>query len=121
MVRVLYLLVAFALATDAQTPTVEQSLNIRTAGSAAISPDGRFVAYTDSAANWDENEFVSQIWIATVATGERFQLTRGKKSNSQPRWEPNGKRLAFISERDGKAQIYLISPTGGEAVVLTNV
>jgi dipeptidyl aminopeptidase/acylaminoacyl peptidase len=105
----------------AQTPTIEQSLNLKTAGGAVISPDGRFVAYTENDANWEENDFVSQVWIATVATGERFQLTRGKKSSGQPRWEPNGKRLAFASERDGKRQIYLISPTGGEAVQLTNV
>ncbi|RPJ80334.1 MAG: S9 family peptidase, partial [Acidobacteria bacterium] len=35
-------------------------------------------------------------------------------SDSQPRWSPDGKRLAFVSDRDGSSQIYVVSPTGGQ-------
>jgi dipeptidyl aminopeptidase/acylaminoacyl peptidase len=108
-------------AAAAQTPTIEQSLNLRSVSSPKISPDGRLVAFQMTETNWDENEFVSQIWIASTATGERFQLTRGKKSAGQADWAPDGKRLAFISDRDGKSHIYVISPFGGEAVQLTAV
>ena len=112
-------LLSFAL-VSAQTPTIEQSLSMRTASSPRISPDGRFIAYQVSEANWDENDFVPQIWIAVTATGERYQLTRGKKSSGSVDWSPDGWRLAF-SERDGKRQIYVVSPTGGEPVQLTAV
>ncbi|HUA83051.1 MAG TPA: S9 family peptidase, partial [Bryobacteraceae bacterium] len=64
-------------------------------------------------------DFVSQIWIAMTATGERYQLTSGKKSSTGPQWSPDSKRLAFTSDRDGKRQIYVIAPTGGEALKLT--
>ena len=89
-------------------------------GGSQISPDGRFVAYTVQQANWDENEFVTQIWLANVSSGERLQLTSGKKSSGNPQWSPDSRRLAFTSGRDGKSQIYVISPSGGEAARLTD-
>ena len=93
---------------------------MKSVSGAQISPDGRYVAYAVQQANWEENDFVSQIWIAVVARGERYQLTSGRKSATNPEWAPDSHRLAFASDRDGKRQIYVISPTGGEAVQLTN-
>src|SRR5271170_5410044 len=110
----------FAFAALAQTPTIDESLSMKSPSDAQISPDGRYVAYTVQQANWDENEFVQQVWIADVAAGERYQLTSSKKSSQRPRWSPDSKRLAFASERDGKRQIYLINPRGGEAQQITS-
>jgi dipeptidyl aminopeptidase/acylaminoacyl peptidase len=109
----------FTLAVFAQTPTIDQSLSSKSVQSAEISPDGRTVAYTVQQANWEENEFAQQIWIAVTASGDRYQLTSGKKSSQSPAWSPDSKRIAFISERDGKRQIYVINPHGGEAQQLT--
>src|SRR5579863_2690207 len=111
----LYLLLSLALTV----PTIDQSLSTQSVGGAEISPDGKYVAYSVAQANWDENDFVSQIWIAVTATGERYRLTSGKKSSSGAQWSPDSKHLAFTSDRDGKRQIYLISPSGGEAAALT--
>ena len=111
------LLVGAALA---QTPSIDQSLSAKSVAGAEISPDGRHVAFTVQQADWDENDFVQQIWIADVAGGERYQLTSGRKSSSGPLWSPDSKRIAFTSERDGKKQIYLINPHGGEAQQLTS-
>jgi Tol biopolymer transport system component len=69
--------------------------------------------------NWEDNEFVQQIWIAVPATGERYALTSARKSSADPRWSPDSRRLAFTSERDGKRQIYVIAPAGGEAAQIT--
>jgi dipeptidyl aminopeptidase/acylaminoacyl peptidase len=113
------LLVCLA-AIAATTPTIDESLSMKSAGGAQISPDGRWVAYAIQQANWDENEFIGQIWLANTGTGERFQLTTGKKSSGNPQWAPDSRRLAFTSGRDGKSQIYVISPSGGEAMQLTN-
>src|SRR3954451_13905229 len=110
---------AGAFAANLATPTIDQSLSMKSASGAQISPDGRYVAYVVTQTNWEDNEFTQQIWIAQTATGERYQLTSGKKSSTSPQWSPDSRRLAFASDRDGKRQIYLISPSGGEAVALT--
>src|SRR5271157_626679 len=117
---VLSCLCAAALGAGAAVPTIDQSLSMKSVSGAQISPDGRYVAYTVQQANWDENDFTTQIWIAVTATGERYQLTGGKKSSSGPVWSPDSRRLAFTSDRDGKRQIYVIAAGGGEAAQLTN-
>ena len=121
MLRHLLLLIlcSFYAAAAAETPTLEQSLSNKSVGNAEISPDGRYVAYLVTQADWDENEFVSQVWVAITATGETYQLTSGKKSSTSPQWSADSRHLGFISERDGKRQIYVISPTGGEAIQVT--
>src|SRR5437763_16581513 len=109
---------ALSAAVSGQVPDTEQALSFKTAAGPQISPDGRFVAYEVRSTNWEDNSFDTQIWLAMVPTGERYQLTSSKKSSLNPKWSPDGKRLAFISDRDGKRQIYLISTTGGEALAL---
>ncbi|GAB4044828.1 S9 family peptidase [Spirosoma litoris] len=84
-----------------------------------LSPDGKWVAYTVTKTNWDENTFDTDIWLANTTTGDQFQLTNSKKSNNSAAWSPDGKWLAFLSTRDDKSQLYLISPFGGEARPLT--
>src|ERR1041385_1445927 len=108
MARYCILATLFVCSAIAQTPTIGQSLSMKSAQDAEISPDGKYVAYTVQQANWDENDFAQQIWVAVAATGERYQLTSGKKSSQGPRWSPDSKRLAFTSDRDGKRQIYEI-------------
>jgi dipeptidyl aminopeptidase/acylaminoacyl peptidase len=110
---------ATAIAAAAAVPTIDQSLGMKTVSGARISPDGRLVAYLVQEPNWEDNEFVQQIWIAVTATGERYALTSARKSSADPRWSPDSRRLAFASERDSKRQIYVIAPSGGEAAQLT--
>ena len=118
--KTLVLFLPAVLAAAAAVPTIDQALSMQSVSGAQISPDGRYVAYTVQQTNWDDDEFTQQIWIAVPATGDRYQLTAGKKSSSGPRWSPDSKRIAFTSDRDGKRQIYVISPQGGEASQLTN-
>lgn len=117
----LLLIFAFAVFASGQTPTIDQSLNMKTAGGPRISPDGRYVAYQVQETNWEDNAFETEIWIAVTSTGERYQLTNAKKSSSNPQWSPDSKRIAFVSDRDGKRQLYAIAPNGGEALQLTTL
>lgn len=119
--RLIVLLAVLSTLAFAQAPTIDQSLNMQSAFGPRISPDGRFVAYVVQEANWEENAFETEIWIAVTATGERYQLTNAKKSSSSPAWSPDGKQIAFTSDREGKRQLYLMSPTGGEPMQLTRL
>ncbi|MDD5542538.1 MAG: S9 family peptidase [Acidobacteriia bacterium] len=120
----------------AHVPTLDESVSLRSAGGAHISPDGKFVVYSVQETNWKDNEYVAQLWLADVDTGRTFQLTRGKKSAENARWSPDGRWISFVAERDATGgatpavpekddpkvaarQIWLISPQGGEAWQLT--
>jgi len=112
--------VAMAAAPAKRVPTIEDLMNLKSAGSPRISPDGTKVAYTVTETDFDQDAYVTQVWLADVATGQCVQLTRGKKSCSGPAWSPDGRWLAFTSSRaDDKSQIFAISPVGGEAIQLT--
>ena len=101
-------------------PSIDQSLNLKTVGSPRISPDGRFIAYVVNETNWEDDSFEAEIAMSMTATGEHYPLTHAKRSSREPRWSPDSKRLAFLSDRDGSFQIYVISPAGGEATGLTH-
>lgn len=118
------LVITFSLALTAnaqrRAPTVDDLLNVKSLDGAQISPDGKWVAYTVNETDWKQDAFVSHIWLVNIQTGKNFQLTRGEKSSTNPRWSSDGEWLAFTSNRIGdKNQIFLIHPDGGEAIQLT--
>ena len=106
--------------TGRHVPTLDDLLTLKTIGGLQISPDGKRVAYTVSYGDFKQDAFVTQIWMGDVKEGRQFQLTRGDKSSTSPRWSPNGEWLAFLSNRiEDKNQLFLINPAGGEAIQLT--
>ena len=84
-------------------PSLTESLSLRGLSGQEISPDGKFIAYRVRETDWKENAYVRQIWLANTATGESFQLTRGKKSAGSMEWSPDGRWLAFVTEREQAA------------------
>src|SRR5437773_7924366 len=124
LTAVLTLLGLTALAVGAElarhVPTVDDLLTIKSVGGTQISPDGKWVAYTITFGDFKQDAFITQICLVSSDTGRSFQLTRGEKSSTSPRWSPDGRGLAFLSNRiDDKNQIFLIDPSGGEAQQLT--
>ncbi len=121
--------VAPAAALGSAAPTIDQSLEMKSAFSPEISPDGKRVVYEVSRTNWEDNAFERDLWVADTATGEIHQLTAAKKSSTNAAWSPDGKWIAFLSDRpgqipgtpDGKKQIYVIAANGGEARQLTKL
>ena len=94
--------------------------NLRFLTDMRLSTDGRFIAYVAQSADREANEIRSAIWLLDVRSGEQRQLTSGAKRDSSPRWSPDGRSLAFISDReDETAQLYLLPLDGGDARRLT--
>ena len=86
-----------------------------------VSPDGLLIAYSLLRSSLEENTARSTIWLVpTVAatSGKNQpprQLTADAYNSTMPRWSPDGRTLAFASDRSGSAQIYLLPLNGGEA------
>lgn len=116
--------VGFAADGNGRVPTLDDLLTIKSVGGTQISPDGKSIAYTVGYGDFKQDAFITQIWLAQAGSGpesgKTFQLTRGDKSSTNPRWSPDGQWLAFLSNRvEDKNQIFVINPTGGEAQQLT--
>ena len=85
-----------------------------------ISPDGKWIAYEVGTPNLEANRVAHDIWLVPADGGEARQITRGG-SDMRPRWSPDGKRIAFLSSREGEQQIYWINLDGGDANKLSSL
>jgi dipeptidyl aminopeptidase/acylaminoacyl peptidase len=117
----LVLAAPFLPAAETRVPTIDQLIALERPGAVALSPDGTRVAYTVTETNWDDNAYETEIYLADTRDGSSTQLTRSKKSSTSPAWSPDGRWLAFVSDRSDKRQVYVINPSGGEAQPLTNI
>jgi dipeptidyl aminopeptidase/acylaminoacyl peptidase len=111
-------------------PTINQSLAMRSAGAPRVSPDGKSVVYEVTRTNWETNAFERELWLVDAGGKGRVRLAGTKGSSFDARWSPDGKWIAFLSNRsptmvggklEDSTEIYLISPTGGEPREVTRV
>ena len=86
-----------------------------------VSPDGKWVAYTVTVAEREDNRTDSDVWLVPFEGGEPRRLTSSPKQDRHARWSPDSKCLVFESNRAGDFQIYRIRVDGGEAVKLTSI
>ena len=113
------LLVSSCLAIAAATLTPEQAIKSRSISDLTFSPDGASLACVISdPLKGAEPE--SHIWLLDGPHKELRQFTFSSKSENSPRWSPNARMLAFLSNRAERMQIFTIQSDGGEATPLTS-
>lgn len=96
--------------------TIEQYLNIRSAGSPNFSPDGKRIAYLTNVTG------TSQVWMTDLAGGQPQQITDYEDNVNFVRWLPDGKAIIFGKARGGdeNTQFYYLATDGSEPRALTN-
>lgn len=100
-----------------------QTIKHKTVSTIRVSPDGKKVVYAVKELKIIEgkSEFINHLYLSGTDKMSTIQLTRGEKNNINPKWSPDGKQIAFLSNRDGKNNLYLINIAEGEAERLTDL
>ncbi len=100
---------------DSNKLTVYDFLSLTRIGSPQFSPEGQTIAFVISKKeSWDKSG-TSHIWLIKSDQSEKKQLTNSDKPDWDPQWSPDGTKIAFLSVRSGKTQVYCIPIDGGEA------
>ncbi|MDA1348435.1 MAG: hypothetical protein O3A47_06160 [Chloroflexi bacterium] len=110
--------------TSPRALTLEDVVGFKRVTDAQISPDGDVVAFVMGDQFTADTKLPRpNVWIVSCAGGEPTQLTNGPRSDTTPRWSPDGRTLAFLSDReqDGQRQICLLPINGGEAMQITRI
>ena len=94
---------------------------VQVASDPQISPDGKHIVYVRQSADVASDRRFSNLWIVNFDGSEQRPLTAGTYSDSSPRWSPDGTRVAFVSDRDGKSQLYVHWMDSGQTAKLTDV
>lgn len=102
---------------------IKDQFTIKRVGSAQISPEGEWVAYTVSTTNLEKERSRTQIWMVSTSGGDPFPVTMSGESISGPKWSPDGKYLSFLTSRgeNAKSQVWVLDRRGGEARQLTEL
>ncbi len=97
----------------------EQLLDVLHPGHPTFSPDGSRIAFVveEAFTRPGEGTARSRIWIAQADGSGAFEASRGLRADTAPRWSPDGRTLAFLSDREhtGRATVHLLDDRTAEA------
>lgn len=107
---------------DRRAMTVEDLIVAPRIADPQLSPDGRTVLFTRTTTDGKTGRRNSDIHsVPADGSGESKPLIHGDKNESTPRWSPDGKRIAFLSNRDGATQIYVADADGDDVEKVTSL
>jgi len=123
MIRRIALLLIFGPALWAQTEVFDVQAMMRVAriSDPQLSPDGRWVAFTVQRVDLEANTRPTHIYLVPVGGGTPRRLTEQGNRNERPRWSPDSRQIAFISDRGGSSQVWIMNADGSQARQITNL
>src|SRR6516225_1740249 len=101
--------------------TAMDEFQLQQATDPQISPDGTKIVYVRRFADPMTDRRYANLWIINADGSEHRPLTTGNRSDTLPRWSPDGTRIAYLSDADGKQQIYVRWMDSGQTARITNV
>jgi dipeptidyl aminopeptidase/acylaminoacyl peptidase len=99
---------AFAQAGSAKRPmTFEDMMQMKRLGETAVSPDGKWLAYSVTTVDLEKITKTPELWLQTIAGGEPIKIAVAQPGDGGPEFAPDGKRILFLSGREGGQQVWL--------------
>lgn len=118
---VLLLITATVGAQQKRPLEIEDLFRMKRIASPVVSPDGRWVVYTLTIQDLAANTSSSDLWMSAVDGSSTRCLTTHPSTDRTAAWSPDGRWIAFVSERSGESQIWLLPVAGGEPRQLTTL
>lgn len=97
----------------------EDLYRLKSVANPQLSPDGHSFVYVVTTIDREADAYTSHLFFQELDSDESVQWTFGTGNNHTPRWSPDGSSVAFVSNRSGKNQLYVLRVNGGEARQLT--
>jgi len=103
--------------------TTEDLYDIRVLTDSQISPDGKAIVYALQTVDRENEKKYNNLWTVSTSGGDPKQLTVGKHADAHPKWSPDGKWIAFLSNRQNEkqSQLFILPVNGGEARPITDL
>jgi len=99
----------------------EDIFELEYASSPQVSPDGKWVIYTRRSHDIMTDGTRSNLWMARTDGSLHRPLLSGKKAFYGAKWSPSGDRVAYLSNEEGRSQLYVRWMDTGQTGVITNV
>src|ERR1035437_11011793 len=96
--------------------TFEDMMKLKRVGEPVPSPDGKWVLFAAVDVDLAANKKTSHIWIVPLAGGPERVLI-ADQDGDRPRWAPDGKRLAFLSTKEGGSQVWVAEFASAQGTV----
>ncbi|HWG18969.1 MAG TPA: S9 family peptidase [Terracidiphilus sp.] len=104
----------FATLVFAQPPnpakrpmTFEDLMAMKRLGETAVSPEGKWLAYSVTTVDLEKNTKTLELWLQAIAGGEPMKLVVGRPGDGGAQFSADGKRILFTSSRDGSQQVWV--------------
>jgi dipeptidyl aminopeptidase/acylaminoacyl peptidase len=114
---------SWAVAAQSKTRLLDKDtfMEMESVGNPAIAPDGKQIIFTRTWVDKTKDQYRSNLWIVEADGSRVRELTSGARNDSAPEWSPDGKRVAFLSDRDGTNQLHVMWLDTREVAQLTHL